>query len=161
MNIYLQKNNIHMSHNESCASHVSESSISASPSFKISRFISSVQSSLFQDIAKKINLIFGTLIFNNGLHFRTCKSRNMADIMLNSNNISREYKIHSRDIIRGTILDACYDTMREIYKMNILNKAEVFSLTGSGDETTVKKKPFINAIMHGIHNPVAVCDIFD
>ena len=70
-----------MSRHESCTSHVSTKSISASPSSKPICVISSVQSSLFQDIMNNINLEIDILMFNNLLPFRTCESRYMDDII--------------------------------------------------------------------------------
>ena len=51
-------------------------------------------------------MAIGNLIFNNGLNFRTYKSRYMVEIILNANNFPREYKIPSRETIRAEILDA-------------------------------------------------------
>ena len=95
-----------------------------------------------------------TLIFNNGLPFGACKSREMADIVLKSNKVPREYKITSRETTRGVILDACYVTMREIHIRNLLNESEVFGLSGSSDGVKFDKKPLMNEIVHGTHNPV-------
>ena len=67
------------------------------------------------------NVEIGTLIFNNGPPFRTLESRDMADIILKARNVLREYKIPSREKIRGKILDACYDTMRERHTWDLLN----------------------------------------
>ena len=39
---------------------------------------------------KKPDVKIGTLIFNNGLTFRTCKSREMADIILKSKKVMKE-----------------------------------------------------------------------
>ena len=50
--------------------------------------------------------------------------------------------------------------MMDIQTRNILNKSEVFGLSGSGDGDTVKNKPSMYVIMHGTNNPVAVCDVF-
>ena len=66
--------------------------------------------------------------------------------------------IPSREIIRLPILFAWYYTIREIQR-NLLNKADVFGLSGSGDGATVKNKPFMNKITHGTHHPVDVSDI--
>ena len=38
-------------------------------------------------------MAIGNLIFNNGLNFRTYKSRYMVEIILNAENFPREYKI--------------------------------------------------------------------
>ena len=95
-----------MSRNEYCASHVLSYSIATYTSFKTSRIISSKQSSLFQDIMKNLDMEIGTLIFNNGLTFRTCESRDMAEIILKSKKVLRDYTIPPRETISGTILDA-------------------------------------------------------
>ena len=95
-----------MSRNESCASHVLAYSIDTYTSFKTSRIISSKQSSLFQEIMKNLDMEIGTLIFNNGLTFRTCESREMDEIILKSKKVLREYTIPSREKINGTIIDA-------------------------------------------------------
>ena len=105
MKNFPEEYSINMSRHESCAFHVSASSISASPSLKTSHIISSEQSSLFQEITKKLDVEIGTLIFNNGLTFRTCESREMADIILKSKKVLRDYTIPSREIISGIILD--------------------------------------------------------
>ena len=80
-----------------------------------------------------------TLIFNNVLHSRTCDSIELADMILKAKKVPREYKIPSRDTIRGPLLDACYSTKRERHTKNLLNEAEVFGLSGLGDKATVKK----------------------
>ena len=101
-----------MNNHEYFASDVSASSISASPSYKPGCVISNVNSSLFQEIINNINVEIGTLLLNNGLYLSTCVSRDMADIILKANKVPREYKIPSREIIRGTIIDALYVTTR-------------------------------------------------
>ena len=50
---------------------------------------------------KKINVEVGTLMFKNGLPFSTCDSRYMSDIIFKSNKFPKEYKIPSREKIRG------------------------------------------------------------
>ena len=45
----------------------------------------------------------------------------MNAIILNTKKVPRQYKKTSRETIRGTILDACYDTMRKIQTRNLLN----------------------------------------
>ena len=105
MENFLEEYNINLIRHKYCASHVSALSISTSPSLKKSRIISSEQISLFQEITKKLDVEVGTLIFNNGLTFRTCKSRDMADIILKSKKVLREYTVPSRGEISGTILD--------------------------------------------------------
>ena len=55
---------------------------------------------------KNLDMEVGTLIFNNGLTFRTCESREMAEIILKSKKVLREYTIPSRKKINGTIFDA-------------------------------------------------------
>ena len=37
----------------------------------------------------------------------------------------------------------------------------MFFLSGSGNGDTVKNKPYMNAIAHGTHHPVSVCDIYN
>ena len=78
-----------MSRNEYCASHVSASSIVTYPSFKTSSILSSEHSSIFQEIMKNLDMEVGTLIFNNGLTFRICESREMAEIILKSKKVLR------------------------------------------------------------------------
>ena len=51
--------------------------------------------------------------------------------------------------------------MRERKTRDLLNKAEVFDLSGSGDGATVKKEIFMNKIAHGTHHTVDVRAIFD
>ena len=51
--------------------------------------------------------------------------------------------------------------MRQIQKSKFLTKSEVFLLSGSGNVDTVKNKPLMNAIAHGTHHPVSVCDIYN
>ena len=55
---------------------------------------------------KNLDTEIGTLIFNNGLTFRTCESREMAEIIFKSKKVLREYTVPSRETIIGTILDA-------------------------------------------------------
>ena len=53
---------------------------------------------------KKLYAEISTLIFNNIFTFRTCESRDMADIIFKAKRVPREYNIPSRDIIREEIL---------------------------------------------------------
>ena len=73
----------------------------------------------------------------------------------------REYKIPSRNMIRGEILHALYETIMEIQTRKIMTKVEVFDISGSGKGGIFKQKPSIKVITWGTNNPVAVCDIFD
>ena len=50
-------------------------------------------------------------------------------------------------------------TIKERYTIDLLNKAEVFGLSVSGDGVTVKKKPFLDAIANSTHHTVAFHDI--
>ena len=101
----------------------------------------------------------GTLIFNNGLTFRKHESKEMNEIILMDKKVPSEYKIPLNDTIRGLTLDVLSDTMRERQTSALLNKAEMFGLSGSGDGSTVKNNPFNNSIVHGTHHIVAVHDI--
>ena len=65
----------------------------------------------------------GTLIFNNELHFRKCKSRNMAEIILKTKKVPRYYNIPSREKINGTILDVCYVTMKDRQTRDLWTKS--------------------------------------
>ena len=51
--------------------------------------------------------------------------------------------------------------MGDRHTSNLLNEADVFGLSGSGDGATVNNKTLMNTIGHGTHHPVDVCDIFD
>ena len=116
---------------------------------------------MYEENVKQLDVAIGSLIFNNGLPFRTCESKEMADIIIKAKTIPRDYKVPSREKIRGPILDACYNTMRDRQTKELLLEADVFGLSASGDGATVKKKPLMNAIVHGTHHPVAVREIFD
>ena len=110
-----------MSRHESFASHTSASLISASLLFKPIRVSSSSRDSQFQDSIKKFYMLIGSLIFKIGLPFSTCKLREVAEIILKSNNVPREYKIPLREMIRGAIMDAYYVTIRDRQTRNIFN----------------------------------------
>ena len=112
-----------MIHHEYCDSHVSASSIYASPSSKQSCVISSGNSYIFKDSTKKLDVEIGILIFNNGLPFRTCDSRDMDDIILKTKKVPREYNITSSNMTRGKIMDVCYTTMRERQTRHLFNEA--------------------------------------
>ena len=71
---------------------------------------------------KNLDMEIGTLIFNNGLTFRTCESREMDEIILKDKKVPSDYTIPSRYKIRVPIHDACYTTMREIQTRNLLTK---------------------------------------
>ena len=75
MNISFKKYNLHMSLHEYCASRFSALLIPSSTSSKQSCVISSVNSYLFQEIMKNLDVPIGTLIFNNKLPFSSCESR--------------------------------------------------------------------------------------
>ena len=47
---------------------------------------------------------------------------------MKAKNVPREYKIPSRETIRGPILDAIYAKMRDRQKINLLTEAEDFGL---------------------------------
>ena len=84
-------------------------------------FTEHVHSSLFQEITENIDVEVGTLIFNNGLPFGTCESRDLYYIILKANKVSRAYKIISWETIKGPILDEFYATMRDRQTRNLLN----------------------------------------
>ena len=64
-----------------------------------------------------------SLIFINGIPFRTYYSREMAKIIMRAKMVPKDYNIPSREVIRGPILDTFYAPMRERHKSNLLIKA--------------------------------------
>ena len=77
--------------------------------------------------AKLISLI-GITIFNNGLQFRIGEDKTFRAIISDSRNISSNYKLPGREIVRGPLLDNRFDNHIKNQREKLLKGADIYGL---------------------------------
>ena len=80
---------------------------------------------------------------------------------MEARNLSKDYKLPTRQAIAGKYLDALYDTYWKSQMDSLLIDVDIFGVTIFGDGATIKGNPLLNVLAAGVHNSFALLDIVD
>ena len=104
---------------------------------------------IFSAAEYKPTSLIGMNIFNNGIKFRIGEEDTFREMISASINLSRYYKLPGREMVRGPLLDNCFENNIKNQHENLLNGADIYGLHFQGDVATIKDTHLINILAGG------------
>jgi hypothetical protein len=111
--------------------------------------------------ATKLTSAIAEFVYCKGLSFSSVEGTLFSQILRLAKLVTTAYCPPTRKVLANKLLDLSYDNRMEKFMTRLEMDADVYGLSLFGDGATVHRKPLMNILASGVHEPSAVLAIID
>ena len=104
---------------------------------------------IFSSEEAKPTSLIGTTIFNNVFQFIIGEEEKFREIVRSARNVSRDYKLSTRETVPGPLIDKCFDNHTKNQREKLLNGEDIYGFNFKGDGATIKENPYLISCLGG------------
>jgi hypothetical protein len=109
----------------------------------------------------QLTMQISDMIHACGLPFSLASHPKFRAVLQLAKQVPATYQPPTRNSIATHLLELNYDAYMEKNAKLLKKEADKYGLTVYGDGATVKRMPLVNALVSGVHMPMAILEIFN